>query len=53
MSAISKKQKVSSTVKEEIIEDDKISVTNVMSRMNFKPDRNTIDRSMRLDKKNH
>ena len=41
----------SSSAKEELKEDDTISITSEMSRMNFEPARYSIDRSMSLDRK--
>ena len=41
----------SSSTKEELKEDDTISMTTEMSRTSFKPARHIIDRSMSLDRK--
>ena len=41
----------SSSAKEELKEDDTISLTSEMSRVSFKPARHSIDRSMSLDRK--
>jgi len=41
----------SSTAKEELKEDDTMSVAREMSKMSFEPARHSVDRSMSLDKK--
>ena len=51
MNARSKWGKGYSSAKEELKEDDTISMTIEMSRMSFKPARNSINRSMSLDRK--
>jgi len=51
MSARSEWGEGSSSVKEELKEDDAISVDSEMSRMSFEPARLNIDRSMSLDRK--
>jgi len=51
MSARSEWRKSSSSIKEELKEDDTISMTNEMSRMSFEPARHSVERSMNLDRK--
>jgi len=51
MSARSEWGEGSSSVKEELKEDDTMSMANEMSKMSFKSERYSIDRSMSLDRK--
>ena len=53
MSARSEWRKSSSFTKEELKEDDTMSMASEISRMSFKPIRHSVDRSMSLDKKSH
>ena len=51
MSVRSKWGEGSSTVREELIEDDTMSMASEMSRMSFESARHSVDRSMSLDRK--